>query len=38
MIEIRLIQAHEINEAKHIIFTVAFELFKGADTLEELIA
>ena len=38
MIEIRPIQIHEINEAKHVIFTVAFELFKGADTLEESIA
>ncbi|HKI52934.1 MAG TPA: GNAT family N-acetyltransferase [Anaerolineales bacterium] len=38
MIEIRPIQAHEINEAKRVIFTVAFELFKGADTLEESIA
>lgn len=35
MIEIRPIQAHEIIEAKRVIFTVAFELFKGADTLEE---
>jgi len=38
MIEIRPIQPHEIPEAKHVIFTVAFELFKGADTLEESIA
>lgn len=38
MIEIRPIQAHEINEARHVIFTVAFELFKGADSLEESIA
>jgi len=35
MIEIRPIQLHEIKEAKRVIFTVAFELFKGADTLEE---
>lgn len=38
MIEIRPIQTHEIPEAKLVIFTVAFELFKGADTLEESIA
>ena len=38
MIEIRPIQAHEINEARRVIFTVAFELFKGAGTLEESIA
>ena len=38
MIEIRPIQPHEIPEAKLVIFTVAFELFKGADTLEESIA
>jgi putative acetyltransferase len=38
MIQIRPIQQHEINEAKRVIFTVAFELFKGADTLEESIA
>ena len=38
MIEIRPIQHHEIPEAKLVIFTVAFELFKGADTLEESIA
>ena len=35
MIEIRPIQPHEIPEAKLVIFSVAFELFKGADTLEE---
>ena len=35
MIEIRPIQPHEIPEAKLVIFTVAFELFKGADSLEE---
>jgi putative acetyltransferase len=38
MIEIRPVQPHEIPEAKLVIFTVAFELFKGADTLEESIA
>lgn len=38
MIEIRSIQPHEIPKAKHVIFTVAFELFKGADSLEESIA
>jgi hypothetical protein len=38
MIEIRPIQLHEIPQAKRVIFTVAFELFKGADTLEESIA
>lgn len=38
MIEIRPIQTHEIDEAKRVIFTVAYELFKGADTLEESIA
>ncbi|HKJ37454.1 MAG TPA: hypothetical protein VJ972_01665, partial [Anaerolineales bacterium] len=38
MIEIRPIQTHEIPDAKHVIFTVAFELFKGAETLEESIA
>jgi len=38
MIEIRPIQPQEIPEAKYVIFTVAFELFKGADTLEESIA
>lgn len=38
MIEIRPIQPHEIAEAKRVIFTVAFELFGGAATLEESIA
>ena len=38
MIEIRPVQPHEIPDAKLVIFTVAFELFKGADTLEESIA
>ena len=38
MIEIRPVQPHEIPNAKLVIFTVAFELFKGADTLEESIA
>lgn len=38
MIEIRPIREHEIPEAKRVIFTVAFELFGGADTLEESIA
>ena len=35
MIEIRPIQPHETPEAKLVIFAVAFELFKGADSLEE---
>ena len=38
MIEIRPIQSHEIEAAKRVILTVAYELFKGADTLEESIA
>lgn len=38
MIEIRPIQPHEVPEAKLVVFTVAFELFGGADTLEESIA
>jgi len=38
MIEIRPIQPNEITEAKRVIFTVAFELFGGADTLEESMA
>ncbi|HSG42473.1 MAG TPA: GNAT family N-acetyltransferase [Anaerolineales bacterium] len=38
MIEIRPIQSHEVEEAKRIILTVAYELFKGADSLEESIA
>jgi putative acetyltransferase len=38
MIEIRPIQQHEIQAAKRVIFTVAFEIFGGAATLEESIA
>lgn len=38
MIEIRPIREHETPEAKRVIFTVAFEVFGGADTLEESIA
>lgn len=38
MIEIRSIQPHEVLEAKHLIFTVAYEIFKEAGTLEESIA
>lgn len=38
MMEIRPIQEHEIPEAKRVIFTVAFEIFKEASTLEESIA
>jgi len=38
MIQIRPIKENEIKDAKHVIFTVAYELFKGADTLEESIA
>lgn len=38
MIEIRPIQKHEIPQAKRVIFTVAFEIFGGADTLEDSIA
>ena len=38
MIEIRPIQPHEVEAAKRVILTVAYELFKGADTLEESIA
>lgn len=38
MITIRPIQQHEIPEAKRVIFTVAFEVFKEAGTLEESIA
>lgn len=38
MIEIRPIQKHEIPEAKRVIFTVAYEIFKEASTLEESIA
>jgi len=35
MIEIRPINKHEIQEAKLVIFTVAFEVFREASTLEE---
>jgi len=35
MIEIRPIQEHEIQEAKRVIFTVAYEVFREASTLEE---
>ncbi len=38
MIEIRPIQTHEIEEARHIIFTVAYEVFKEAGSLAESIA
>jgi putative acetyltransferase len=38
MIEIRPIQQIEVPEAKRVIFTVAFEVFKEASTLEESIA
>lgn len=38
MIEIRPIQKHEIQEAKRVIFAVAYEVFKEASTLEESIA
>jgi putative acetyltransferase len=38
MVEIRPIQAHEIQEAKRVIFTVAFEVFREAGTLEQSIA
>lgn len=38
MMEIRPIRQHEIPEAKRVIFTVAYELFGGASTLEESIA
>ncbi|MCK6539045.1 MAG: GNAT family N-acetyltransferase [Anaerolineales bacterium] len=38
MIEIRPIREHEIQEAKRVIFTVAYEIFGGATTLEESIA
>ena len=38
MVEIRPIKEHEIQEAKRLIFTVAFEVFKEASTLEESIA
>ena len=38
MIEIRPIQTHEIEEARHVIFTVAYDVFKEAGSLEESIA
>ncbi|HAV77349.1 MAG TPA: GNAT family N-acetyltransferase [Anaerolineae bacterium] len=38
MIQIRPIEYHEINEAKLVIFTVAYKVFKEAGTLEESIA
>jgi putative acetyltransferase len=38
MIEIRPIQQNEVPDAKRVIFTVAFEVFKEASTLEESIA
>ena len=38
MIEIRPIKNNEIEEAKLVIFTVAYEIFKEASTLEESIA
>lgn len=38
MIEIRPIRKNEIPEAKCVIFTVAYEIFKEASTLEESIA
>ena len=38
MIEIRPIQQNEVTEAKRVIFTVAFEVFREASTLEESIA
>ena len=38
MIEIRAIKKHEIQEAKLVIFTVAYEVFKEASSLEESIA
>ena len=38
MIEIRPIKENEIQEAKLVIFTVAFEIFREAGTLEESIA
>ena len=38
MIEIRPIQQSEVPEAKRVIFTVAFEVFREASTLEESIA
>lgn len=38
MIKIRPIQPYEIEEAKYVIFKVAYEVFKEASTLEESIA
>jgi putative acetyltransferase len=38
MMEIRPIREHEVPEAKLVIFTVAYEIFKEAGTLEESIA
>lgn len=38
MIQIRPIQPHETDEAKYVIFKVAYEVFKEASTLEESIA
>ncbi len=38
MIEIRPIQQNEVPDAKRVIFTVAYEVFKEASTLEESIA
>jgi len=38
MIEIRPIQPHEIEEAKSVIFKVAYDIFKETSTLEESIA
>jgi len=38
MIEIRPIKKHEIQEAKLVIFTVAYEVFQEASSLEESIA
>lgn len=38
MIEIRPIQQSEVPEAKRVIFTVAYEVFREASTLEESIA
>jgi putative acetyltransferase len=38
MIEIRPIQEHEVEDAKLVIFRVAYEIFKEGDTLEESIA
>jgi len=38
MIEIRPIQPHEVEEAKSVIFKVAYDVFKETSTLEESIA